>query len=798
MKIRCESCGAKYSIADNLLKKTVTKFRCKKCGHVMSVQAPDGEGEDHDDLANLPDAPSSAIDFPEESTQIGQVSSHGWTSANAQEHAYNGGYDENMTAAQAYEEAADASYGDPAAQDYYAQQAGADAAGFQDYESAAGAYPEDDMYGATGLFSAENADWQSVIQESQAAQEEDLYAGMDTNVSRAGHEENYSESDEAVDDEFDRALQEREEELMPRKPIRQDYSDIAPNHQEQGIVPLSMARQEIQEAGREEVSTKVFNINALETLRSEREAARKDRDQRTKGKQVDRKKAPAPVGVAETKEPPEWYVIENDEQVGPLSKAEIRERLKRGSLDAEHYIWKEGLPEWKPILEVAALADVLKQLEDEKAGRANGLSLASSIPAPSSGNLGAISFAPPGAKPISTIAEPPKVNDLRSLAGGIAETKPSTPKRPTSMAAALLQEEPPPPIAPSGGFGVLGPAVPDIAAPVGSMTGGFQGFGTPQPTGAFASSPVGFAGPTPAPFTGSPFDKEKKSNLGLIVGLSIGGTLVLGLAIFLGLYFAMSGPKNDPNTLSQLQPGVNQPLPSQPVPSLPVQQPPPPPVVGTSAPLAQNTPTAPTSPRPEARTEPEKRAEPEERTEPVARRKTRRYARRRARSARRRAAPEPRDEPAARRTGGDDPPPPPPPPPTGDDPPPPPPPTGGGKTGLSSDLGNLLGGGNEPVVRRTAPAPRRSSVPEQLTKSQVARVIQNNAEQISGCQDRYGKGTKSIRVSWTIKPSGMPTGISVDGASGSFANCVKGKIRNWRFPRFSGSPMEIGGVPFQF
>lgn len=508
MKIRCESCGAKYSIADNLLKKTVTKFRCKKCGHVMSVQAPDGEGGDHDDLANLPDSPSSAIEFPEESTQIGQVSSQGWAPASTHDHAhaYHGGYDENMTAAQAYEEAADAAYGDPAAQDYYAHQANAQAAGYQDYESAAGAYPADDMYGATGLFSADNADWQNVINEAQAAQEEDIYAGMDTNVSRAAHEESYSESDEAVDDEFDRALQEREEELMPRKPIRQDYSDIAPNHQEQGIVPLSMARQEVQEAGKEEVSTKVFNINALETLRSEREAARKERDQRTKGKQPDRKKAPAPaaIGVAETKEPPEWYVIENEEQVGPLSKVEIRDRLKRGSLDAEHYIWKEGLPEWKPIQEVAALAEVLKQVEDEKAGKPNGLSVASSIPAPSSGNLGAISFAPPGTKPATAIAEPPKHNDLRALAGGIAETKSSTPKRPTSMAAALLQEEPPPPIAPSGGFGVLGPAVADIAAPAGSMTGGFQGFGSPQPTGAFASSPVGFASPAPAPFTGSP------------------------------------------------------------------------------------------------------------------------------------------------------------------------------------------------------------------------------------------------------------------------------------------------------
>ncbi|MCB9638832.1 MAG: zinc-ribbon domain-containing protein [Myxococcales bacterium] len=819
MKIRCESCGAKYSIADNLLKKKVTKFRCKKCGHVMSVQAPDGDVGDMEDLSSLPDAPGSAIDFPDESTQIGQVSSQGWNSANAHDNygddyiEHETGYDENMTAAQAYEEAvhqgsydANAQYGqDYYAQDpAYAQQADPNAAFQEDYESAAGAYPEDDMYGATGLFSADQADWQNVINEAQQAEqapEEDIYAGMETSISRPVHEESYSENDEALDDEFNRAFEERENELMPRKPARQDYSDIAPNHQEQGIVPLSMARQEIQETGKEEVSTKVFNINALETLRSEREAARKEREHKAKSRKAERK-GPAPAAVAETKEPPEWYVIENDEQVGPLSKNEIRDRLKRGALDAEHYIWKEGLAEWKPISEVAALADVLKQVEDEKAGKTNGLSVGSSLPAPSSGNLPAISFAPADSKPIAP-PESPKLDDLRSLAGGIAsESKSSAPKRPTSMAAALLTEEPAPPPAPSGGFGVLGPTSgPDIATPAAQMTGGFQGFGSPQMTGGFAASPAPFSGAAPAPFTGSPFDKEKKSNTGLIIGISVGAVLFLSLVIGIAVFFAMSGNKN-PTTPPVL--GA-QPVQQPPV-ALPVQQPVP-------QPIASATPLKAPTAQPEKRTEPEKRAEPETRSEPAERRSVRRASRRRKkrRASRRRAR---RRQPAARASGGgDEPPPPPPPSGGGDDPPPPPPPTGGGdgpplprmgggarkSTGLDSGLGNLLGGGgNTPAPRNAAPTPRRRSLPSQLSRSQVMRVIQNNAEQISSCQEKHGKGISRIRASWNIQPTGRTSGVSVSGASGSFASCVKGKIRNWRFPRFSGSAMEIGGVPFQF
>ena len=38
MKIACESCGAKYSIADEKVQGKVFKIRCKRCSEVIVVR----------------------------------------------------------------------------------------------------------------------------------------------------------------------------------------------------------------------------------------------------------------------------------------------------------------------------------------------------------------------------------------------------------------------------------------------------------------------------------------------------------------------------------------------------------------------------------------------------------------------------------------------------------------------------------------------------------------------------------------------------------------------------------------
>src|SRR3954454_15705991 len=60
MKIVCDSCGPKYSIADEKVRGKVFKIRCKKCSHIIVVRGG-GEGGD----APVRDAaPTADAGFP--------------------------------------------------------------------------------------------------------------------------------------------------------------------------------------------------------------------------------------------------------------------------------------------------------------------------------------------------------------------------------------------------------------------------------------------------------------------------------------------------------------------------------------------------------------------------------------------------------------------------------------------------------------------------------------------------------------------------------------------------------------
>src|SRR5882724_2867837 len=44
MKVTCQSCQAKYTIADEKVRGKVAKIRCKKCGTTIIVNGTDGNG----------------------------------------------------------------------------------------------------------------------------------------------------------------------------------------------------------------------------------------------------------------------------------------------------------------------------------------------------------------------------------------------------------------------------------------------------------------------------------------------------------------------------------------------------------------------------------------------------------------------------------------------------------------------------------------------------------------------------------------------------------------------------------
>ncbi len=97
----------------------------------------------------------------------------------------------------------------------------------------------------------------------------------------------------------------------------------------------------------------------------------------------------------------EWYYATDGQQHGPVTLREMQELLRNGTIDpGKHLVWKQGMPDWKPVSEVVELSQY--HPEDSLRGliQASGTSPAapSGAPVPASpGNAGEIE---PGSDPI--------------------------------------------------------------------------------------------------------------------------------------------------------------------------------------------------------------------------------------------------------------------------------------------------------------------------------------------------------------------------------------------------------------
>jgi predicted Zn finger-like uncharacterized protein len=51
-----------------------------------------------------------------------------------------------------------------------------------------------------------------------------------------------------------------------------------------------------------------------------------------------------------------WHVVINQDQVGPMTVAEVHQRFTAGEIDSETYAWREGFADWLPLSQVDAFA----------------------------------------------------------------------------------------------------------------------------------------------------------------------------------------------------------------------------------------------------------------------------------------------------------------------------------------------------------------------------------------------------------------------------------------------------------
>ncbi len=108
----------------------------------------------------------------------------------------------------------------------------------------------------------------------------------------------------------------------------------------------------------DERATEVFNLNNLR--KSEQSF-----DDRDKIDQVfaDAESTELPKDSFSSDEKAQWYVAIGDEQVGPISKAEIEARCKAGEVDGKTLSWCPGMDNWLALQEVEALRDIFELVE---------------------------------------------------------------------------------------------------------------------------------------------------------------------------------------------------------------------------------------------------------------------------------------------------------------------------------------------------------------------------------------------------------------------------------------------------
>ena len=88
-------------------------------------------------------------------------------------------------------------------------------------------------------------------------------------------------------------------------------------------------------------------------------------------------------------------------------------------------------------------------------------------------------------------------------------------------------------------------------------------------------------------------------------------------------------------------------------------------------------------------------------------------------------------------------------------------------------------------------------MPAQLSKQQIVQVVKKGSPAIQQCRSGDASGTVTVKM--TVAPSGSVSSAEVvtpEFKGTPVGNCVESKVRTFKFPAFSGSPMTFN-MPFK-
>ncbi|MCK5803580.1 MAG: DUF4339 domain-containing protein, partial [Lentisphaeria bacterium] len=111
-------------------------------------------------------------------------------------------------------------------------------------------------------------------------------------------------------------------------------------------------------------STRVFNVEEMQQVKSERQKAEVEDDDYDADLDGRSRSDDATQAGDADRDKVEWYAAVDEKQIGPMSLAEFAEHFEEGQYDGETLVWKAGFDEWLPAYEVAEFQFVVDDEED--------------------------------------------------------------------------------------------------------------------------------------------------------------------------------------------------------------------------------------------------------------------------------------------------------------------------------------------------------------------------------------------------------------------------------------------------
>jgi predicted Zn finger-like uncharacterized protein len=125
----------------------------------------------------------------------------------------------------------------------------------------------------------------------------------------------------------------------------------------------------------------------------------------------------APAPAAAPADQAMWHVVVDGEQVGPLTEAEVKDRLRQGKINSDTLAWKEGFADWMQLSTVPELTAILARITRHPVAKP-----AAREPARASNSMRAVETAPVESDPFGapTVITPAGTADLFASAAGQA------------------------------------------------------------------------------------------------------------------------------------------------------------------------------------------------------------------------------------------------------------------------------------------------------------------------------------------------------------------------------------------